>query len=110
MLRVRRARTASALAAMALLTGCGFRKEGLAEGDPTCVEDCGVVPDGGGDVVGLDAVEDTIPPPPGTRIEGDFVGAVVSGSSGGIELHGSLHWGSAVNGTNAGITVEGTLE
>jgi hypothetical protein len=100
----------AAMATIALLAGCGFRKEGL--GDDNCLEDCSPSTDAGPDVVANDgdAPPDDAPPPPGTTVEGDFVGAVVSGSATGIELHGSIHWSSAVNGSNAGITLEGTLE
>ena len=93
--------------------GCGLDKGGLANDDPLCTaSDCGGVdsnaPDGPIDETDA-PVEDT-PVPPGTVVEGDFVGAAVSGSAGGIELRGSIHWSAAVSGSNGGITLQGTLQ
>src|SRR4051812_41875261 len=93
--------------------GCGFDKAGLADDNPLCsTSDCGGIdsssPDGPIDETDA-PVEDT-PVPPGTVVLGDFVGAAVSGSAGGIELRGSIHWSAAVSGSSGGITLQGTLQ
>lgn len=102
-----------ALLVSAVGMGCGFDRTGLADDNPACTSsDCGAVDSTSGDapVTETDApVEDT-PVPPGTVVQGDFVSAGISGSAGGIEIRGSIHWSAAVSGSSGGITLQGTLQ
>ena len=98
------------LGALATTSACGFKSSGLADDAPACATgDCGTTDSGFDGPIDDAPVEDT-PVPPGTVVEGDFVGAAVSGNADGIELRGSIHWSAAVHGSSAGITLEGTLQ